>query len=1104
MKKFFKILMVFALLGGATLSCTKDYSQEVVDLKAQDENLKALITSLQSTISQLDQTIKTLDANKVDKTVFEAAKAELEAQLKKLEEKHDADIAAVQEKIKTLDAAILALQAALDKNVEDLNAVIKALGERHDDDVKRLEAQLAALFESVEKNIQDISVLKQEVKDLNDNLRELSNRVDVYYQELSGKIAALAGRIQSIVADAPVDANEVSTLVWGEAPVLAANESAANSPAFQTITHVHMTFTIVPKECAEALNKENVKLVVTEGLDVTRAQQADLNKEYVPAQVDVNKTTGQVTVHANINPKRDVNGGSNSNEHAYWVALKVYGDDGNVEYQKMSQFVKATENEEEYILFNHVSWFRNGSKQTGGVQEITVAMPWQNNVENGNPVETLNAMTYSESDIFGKYELRFIMPGGSSMSAAETGALFGIRDVNVVPSGVSTKWTGADGNPATDPLDKILTFKKTGNVVDFNAAFLLGSTTAQNREYVGSQAVYQYGVNEGNPEMTVGGYKLPGYGLKYTAKIIGNTVHADATPDKLDYKWDYVHFNRTVPTCHVAKNCTWNFTQMPLETAVANWRITDSIYIQNTERFFGGRQAGVTTARIDKVAQDLFNFTLDSIPFTTGTQYLYAAYHKIDKNAAQVPYTTYSTEIPFTIGPRHANVETKLSATTTPNLTQGGTVDCDVLDAAFSDYDDTPEKWDGSHTTWGKAKLYNAFIAAISGGDWNPSKVTIGTGTTDQTGLHTAFALHPAFTGTSTITDDSWISYSAGTVSYGTTYNLTFTKTVFNVTFIFNVTLTTNPSPFTLVTTPYVNNDTIVVQGRSQAVENGEYQFTLEQIHFNKYLEVEASPSAPTDEDITLEFLPADGKRYRFSDSTSPINNNAYGVVDFSTIGTMDASDTPNTSGNYTFVENNNGVLDWNTMGVDAFKGRKLTVKATLKINNIAVDSRTLVIVPEEPILKLETKKEFDLDFTPGEDLVIDLYEALKVTGVYHSPEVESYAKELLYYSTYGTVGWRFHNHDVTTPSYAAQLPTISDASMWRAWINGQPWTITEGVQYTIDGNILTLKKDNNPGTFMLEIPVTLKSCLDCGAANFAEFEKISQYAVIKITAVRN
>ena len=1152
MKKFFKILMVFALLGGATLSCTKDYSQEVVDLKTQDENLKALITSLQSALGGVNQTIETLKANKVDVSVFEAYKAELTADLatlnaaiqkaqgaadaagalaaenkeaigklasdlsdlSKLVNTLQARMDGAEKAIGELEAALAAEVADLEKQIADLkkytDGQIAALQKALEEQIKQLQTKIGALeemdvrlSESIKANAAAIDEIKGVLNELENKLETLGGKVETYYAELTGKVAALAGRIQSIVADAPVDANEVSTLVWGGAPEFTANESAANGPASQTITHVHMTFTIVPKECAEALNVENVKLVVTEGLDVTRAPQADLNKEYVPAQVDVEKiggkVTGRVTVHANIKPKSSANSPA---ESAYWVALKVNApDEQNGDYYKMSQFVKATENDEVYKLFDHVSWFCESRKVDSKVPERIVDMRWQPNVVNGTPKPEQTDMKYNKSDLFSEYELRFIMPGGSSMSAAETGALFGITKVDVVPSGVSPAWFDAKHILVTSGnLTKILSFNKNGNVVGFTADFLDGSTTVQNREYVGSQAKYHFGSSDKgeNWAMMIGDYPLPGYGLLYTANIIGNTVHADATPDKLDYKWDYEHFAETQPECHIFENCTWNFTLMPLEIAAESWRLTDSIYTKGSTDFFPGRQVGVTTATIDKVAQDLFDFTLTKIPFTEKTQELYAAYHKTDRNSAGNVYTTYSTEIPFTVEPRHDDVKKELSVGIIPNQTNGGTIECDVLAAAFDDFAAAPEKWNGSHTSWGKAKLYQAFISAIAAAypaGWHPYRIYKDGSTTDIAGtIGNNVSLVPANSGSD---DNSIISYGANTFAYDAKYKLVFTATVFKVPFTFTVTLTTSPCPFELVTTPLVKNDTIVLQGRSQWVAaDDEYQFTFEQIHFNKYLEVDAN-GYTSSEDIKLKFT--DGKLYRYAESTSPTT--AYGTVNFNSLGTMRRSTTTSTSGNYTFVEESNGVLDWNTMGANAFKGRKITVKANLMVGEQTVQSKTLVLVTEEPILKLTTTKAFDLQFTPGEDLVIDLYEALSVKGVYHSPEVKSYEKELLYKPVNGI--WAFHKDDVKTPSYAAVLPTIAPAASWTVTLNGQTWAITEGVHYTIVGNILTLKKDNNSGTYKITIPVTLNSCLDGKASEFADFKKISQYAEINITATR-
>ena len=1123
MKKFFKILMVFALLGGATLSCTKDYSQEVVDLKAQDENLKATIATLQSAVDAANKTINDLKANKADVSALEAAKNALQAQidaltekLNKQEEIHKADIERLDAAVKGINEEITAINAAIAKiNATDArqDEEIKALG-------KKVEEYYSELSAAISANKAAIAQLQADLDNLTAVVKSLEDRVEAYYRELGEKIDALAARIQSLVADAPVDASEINTLVWGD----------FQSSASQSITYLDMTFTVTPAECAEALNEDNVEVIVTEGLNVTRA--ADKDEAYAPTKVTVDPETGKVTVHANINQKTSL-------ENAYWVALKVKGEDEAGEIAKMSQFVKATEGTGVRNVFSYATWYDKQARKAVAENIIylpTVHMPWKANVKNGVAVETPNVMTYTEKDIFGNYEIRFEMPNKELWTAAQVAELFGIEDVEVSAPATPHIYDAAGKAAAAGSYEaKTLTFtpdSKDSNNITFNAEFP-EANDLKNRELVGSSVYVAYGAIQLNVEegfiedlinwirehilkpvvdrtlfnIQIGDQTLKGFGIVYTADIVKNTVHSQATDTKIDYAWDYIHYDHTGALCQVFENCVWSFKDVSLTYADLHWSRTDAIYDAATNTKITDAGAYAT---LKKTAIDMFTFGIENVKFGATARNLYAAYTEDDSNAANIIYTTYSTDIPFTVEPRHADVAKELAATITPKQTKDGKVTFTKGPLALAFADDVPA-WVGVEKKTA-ADLFAAFKAVNA--TINPAKVT-------EDGVDVTAKKASAITlnfDYATATDKSEIAYAAGTFDYGKTYVLTFNATAFGgVKFTWTVTLTTNESPFALVTTPIVkvteDANTVVLQGRSQTL-NKEFNgvtykqwFTFEQAHFNKYLEVSvADKAAFADEAITLDFVdaykPEGHLCYQYSDDTKALlegvyNTGNFGKVDFSALKASAAGALKPEGGLATFEDN--AILNWVIDDVTAFRGRKVEVMAYLKVGNTVVDKKLLTFVPEEPVLSLTATKEIELQRVPGEDSVVDLFSVLSVNGVY-----DGYKAQLLTETTPKSMVYTWANLTVPTPFYQTEL-VIAPVKEWTVTLNGEKFSLTDGINYKFADpknlNQLTLIQDNNAGTLVMEIPVTLKSCLDTKAVTYKEFEKIGQAATIKVTA---
>ena len=182
MKKFFKILMVFALLSGAALSCTKDYSKEIADVQKQNQELDGLIAALQNALNSTNTTVSQISAltgkNEADIAALVSANAEAFAEI----------VATHAGDVEYLKGLIAALETAGVKQGEELKGAIDALKIAQDkalaDAIAALEAKdaaaakvaadaLAAAKAELEKTITDgDAAAKKKAQEVQDALDE--------------------------------------------------------------------------------------------------------------------------------------------------------------------------------------------------------------------------------------------------------------------------------------------------------------------------------------------------------------------------------------------------------------------------------------------------------------------------------------------------------------------------------------------------------------------------------------------------------------------------------------------------------------------------------------------------------------------------------------------------------------------------------------------------------------------------------------------------------------------------------------------------------------------------------------------------------------------
>lgn len=327
MKKFFKILMVFALLGGAALSCTKDYSKEIQDVQKQSQELQALITSLQNALNSTNATV-----------------AQLSKDLTGLTQEHKKDIETLTKRAGEIEAKITELKGQVDinaKDIEDLQRIVDDINLT----LKGLRDDIDQNAEDIAKNAEEIAANKGRIEA---NLDQI-NKLWIQIEDLQTAIDRLSARLTNIVA-APAMDEEVQTIVLGDT----------------TRTIIHMDFVVTPVSAAQAIvdkygEDEKLKLTYTlyNGLDraQTKAKEEEEEELYsvtaIPYLVDL-ASDGVISVTAVCDNEIVKPTG----EKKLYVTLTVAGEDEAGAFERVSDPVKPIYSKTPIDIFKGIKWFK--------------------------------------------------------------------------------------------------------------------------------------------------------------------------------------------------------------------------------------------------------------------------------------------------------------------------------------------------------------------------------------------------------------------------------------------------------------------------------------------------------------------------------------------------------------------------------------------------------------------------------------------------------------------------------------------------------------------------------------------------------------------------
>lgn len=352
MKKFFKILMVLALLSGAALSCTKDYSKEIADVQKQNQDLQALVASLQNALNSTNATVGQLTSAS-DKSATDIAKIVSDINAQK------GDISTLMADVETIEAlseALAQLGVDLSEDIEDqalLIAALQAQAKELEKGIETVEGKAtanAAAIAKIDETLKGIASTLDLLEDLEEGIAANKTAIEANktaieaaqkeIEAIKEQITSLSARLTNIVA-APAKDVEIQGVKFADI-----KRSVVN-----------MNFVVAPASAAEAIAAGNadVKLVLTNGKSrKDESKPAVLNYTVTPKKITAGEK-GVINVFAVEDTIFDV-----AESEKIYAALIVSGEDKAGEFERISDPVAVITGETTEITAENFQWFKDG------------------------------------------------------------------------------------------------------------------------------------------------------------------------------------------------------------------------------------------------------------------------------------------------------------------------------------------------------------------------------------------------------------------------------------------------------------------------------------------------------------------------------------------------------------------------------------------------------------------------------------------------------------------------------------------------------------------------------------------------------------------------
>lgn len=445
MKKFFKILMVLALLSGAALSCTKDYSKEIADVQKQNQDLQALVASLQNALNSTNATVSQLNSTS-DKQAADIAKIVSDINAQK------GDISALMADVETIEAlseVFAQLGVDLSEEIEDQALLIAAL-----------QAQAKELEEGIETVDGKATANAAAIAKIDETLKGIASTLDLLEEGMTAieanktAIAANKTAIEAAQKDIEAIKEQIKSLSARLTNIVAApaKDVELQGVEFGDLKRsvINMNFVVAPASAAEAIEAGfgegvDVKLALTNG--IVRSSDT-LNVTVIPDKVTAGEK-GAINVYAVIDTILNV---TDANEKIF-ASLVVSGKDEAGEFERISEPVAVITGDTQTILASSFKWYK-GDEAVPTVDSFNLYdEKFDHTVDSvaadGSTLYYIAAdkdwktLPCTESDILKDYVLKTKI-GDTALSIYEVADLFEIDEEEVKPHFIPKNKTTID------------------------------------------------------------------------------------------------------------------------------------------------------------------------------------------------------------------------------------------------------------------------------------------------------------------------------------------------------------------------------------------------------------------------------------------------------------------------------------------------------------------------------------------------------------------------------------------------------------------------------------------------------------------------------------
>lgn len=1066
MKKFFKILMVFALLSGAALSCTKDYSKEIADLQSQNKDLQALVATLQNALNSTNATVSQLSATSEKHT----------GEIAQIIADHASDIAELAAKDGVLAASISELIGKEAQDVEDLKDAIDALDEKvagelaqlivtHNTDIENVktifDGKLDALKTTLTEALtQKATELQGEIDGLDGRVTVAEGEIDVIQTTLGeiqttlgthlGLINENRGLIDKNITDIKAAQEAIEKLKKQVASLSARLTNIVAAPAkavelqdveLGTIKEsvINMDFIVAPESAAQVIadqfaeGKVDVTYALFNALDRTKGAQTKYVVEGIkPHMVKANGAI--ITVTADVTKAlKEV--GPLQLGNKYYVTLTVAGEDEAGAFNRVSDPVSPIYVGTRTVEFK---WYKGDTKvatvadYTTFQTELKAAKEaYEDTVyvrANGTALyigaedaDWKTELPFADNNILNGYELKYEVSSTKALTIAETANYLGINPSVLKPHFIETgtpKKTTYDlaeykqiewsNYPTTTEVEhKLFSASASKDDLTLTAAIkaLPGSTDPEKAEFVGAYAEVV------TKPIALGIVDTLDV-VKYT-KRIGKHVATYKAAEPLVAQFAFNHPNT------IQADTTYKYIAWLSETDVSRHTHDGIVYPKVSEGVFNKTsQNGTATLATTQSQAKFCDVTISGVKFAaTDREYMIVWKLEPYKNGAQVRAEEYFDYIDLTVEKYHPAVKVAASCEAYVGRTQATAIKTDKKAEDIFANDNT---WYLNDTPLTGEPA--ALLAWYKNGFGTPGALKI-----VETGKTTPATGITANTIKLSVETDGYlyVTIPADTQAKFKTnqsYTITFTKTIETAKFDYTITLVNKKIEVAIKAIEGFDlKDSVEVGAKSLQV-GGAWTYVINDINLSQYYKIINFDKKNVNDAVTANFKTPASVKY-ITGSSVPCT-----AVASTTDGSLDP----------TFK------IQWDTYNQPSFKLKAWSAVAGFS----QVDTIEVTYWTKTPVKVINTTAKDTL--AAGHAGEFDLFQDFDVRGI-----VDDFTKNLIDHQrgntkvltvtrTQDCPGYGF-NEKLNADGFVA--PTVAPIEKWTCTVNGQPY----GTQETKD-----------------------------------------------------